>query len=70
MSSASLEGSLKFEGPALASVSNGVGSLKLRIQPTSTRQNSLLFGKLYSGATELGERIRLSIPTSSVSKLF
>jgi hypothetical protein len=70
MSSASLEGSLKFVGPSLAPVSNGVGSVELRIQTTSTRQNSLLFGDLYSGAAKLGERIRLSIPTLSVSKPF
>jgi hypothetical protein len=69
MSSASLEGSLRSEGPSPASVSNGVVSIELRIQPTSIRQNSLLFGDLYSGAIELGERICL-IPTSLVSKPF
>jgi hypothetical protein len=62
LSSVSLEGSLRSEGPSPTLVSNGVGSVELRIQPTSTKQNSLLYGDLYSRATEPGERIRLSIP--------
>jgi hypothetical protein len=69
LSLASLEGSLRCAGPSLAPVSNGVGSVELRIQPTSTRQSSLLFGGLHLGATELGEKLRLSIPASLVSCL-
>jgi hypothetical protein len=37
MSPASLEGSLRSEGPSLAPVSNGVGFVELQIQATSTR---------------------------------
>lgn len=36
MSPASLEGSLRSEGPSLALVSNGVGFVELQIQATST----------------------------------
>jgi hypothetical protein len=70
LSSASLEGSLKSQGASPAPISNGVGSIELQIQPTSTKQNLLLFGVLYSRRTELEERIRLSLPVSLVSKPF
>jgi hypothetical protein len=55
------------KGPSPGLVSNDFGSVELRNQPTSTRQNSFLFDDTYLGATDLGERIRLSTPASLVS---
>jgi hypothetical protein len=61
LSSASLEGSLRSEGPSPAPLSNGVGSVEHQFQPTSTRQNTLFLGDSYSRVAELGDRGRLTL---------
>jgi hypothetical protein len=70
LSSASLEVSLKSEGSSPAPVGIGVGSVEHRIQSTFIRQDSFSSGDSFSRAAEMGERLCLSTPASSVSKSF